>query len=77
MLADAPEPGGVSLPRIGKKLGVSASSLLRHLAFMGDAVIGGKPGPGWVRVEQTEERWVVYLTDAGRGAAALIYGTDK
>lgn len=69
MLADAPAPGGVSLPRMGKYLDISASALLRHLALMGDAVIGGRPGPGWVRVVQTEERWVVYVTDAGRAAA--------
>ncbi len=69
MLADAPEPGGVSLPRIGKRLGVSASVLLRHLTLMGDAVIGGKAGPGLVRVTQTEDRWIVFLTDAGRDAA--------
>lgn len=66
LLADAPPPGGVSLPRMGKRLGLSASVLLRHLALMGDANIGGRTGPGWVRVEQNEERWVVFLTPAGR-----------
>lgn len=73
LLADAPEPGGVSLPRIGKRLGVSASVLLRQLALMGDAVIGGRAGPGWVRVSQTEERWVVFLTEAGRNAVTAPY----
>ena len=70
LLADAPPPGGVSLPRIGKRLGISASALLRHLTLMSDADIGGQSGPGWVRVTQTEERWVVFLTDAGRAVAA-------
>lgn len=70
LLVDAPPPGGVSLPRIGKKLGLSASVLLRHLTLMGDAMIGGRAGPGWVRVEQNEERWVVFLTEAGRAAVA-------
>lgn len=68
LLAEAPPPGGVSLPRIGKRLGISASALLRHLTLMGDAEIGGQAGPGWVRVTQTEERWVVFLTGAGRAA---------
>lgn len=76
LVADAPPPGGVSLPRIGKRLGLSASVLLRHLALMGNAEIGGRAGPGWVRVEQSEERWVVFLTEAGRAAAvALREGT--
>lgn len=68
LLTDAPPPGGVSLPRIGKRLGISASALLRHLTLMGDAEIGGQAGPGWVRVTQNEERWVVFLTEAGRAA---------
>lgn len=72
LLADAPPPGGVSLPRIGKRLGVSASVLLRHLTLMGDAEIGGRGGPGWVRVTQTEERWVVFLTEAGRQMVAAL-----
>lgn len=72
LLADAPPPGGVSLPRIGKKLGLSASVLLRHLTLMGDARIGDRAGPGWVRVEQNEERWVVFLTEAGRAAALAL-----
>src|SRR5690606_6866472 len=56
LLAEAPPPGGVSLPRIGKRLGLSASALLRHLTAMSDAQLAGQPGPGWVRVTQTEER---------------------
>ncbi|MET0281930.1 MAG: hypothetical protein ABW278_12525 [Steroidobacteraceae bacterium] len=69
LLVEAPAVGGVSLPRIGKRLGLSASVLLRHLTLMGDAVIGGQQGPGWVRVVQTEDRWVVHITAAGRAAA--------
>lgn len=72
LLADAPPPGGVSLPRIGKKLGLSASVLLRHLTLIGDARIGDRAGPGLVRVEQNEERWVVFLTEAGRGAVQAL-----
>lgn len=68
LLVDAPAMGGVSLPRISKRLGLSASVLLRHLTLMGDAVIGGQQGPGWVRVLQTEDRWIVHLTEAGRAA---------
>lgn len=72
MLEGAPPPGGISLPRMGKRLQVSASALLRQLALMGDAQIGGRQGPGWVRVEQTEERWVVFVTDAGRAVARQL-----
>jgi hypothetical protein len=71
-LATAPPPGGMSLPRLAKRLGLSVSVVLRQLSLMGDAVIGGQAGPGWVRVEQTEERWVVYLTEVGHGAAVEV-----
>ena len=71
-LATAPPPGGMSLPRLAKRLGLGVSVVLRQLSLMGDAVIGGQAGPGWVRVEQTEERWVVYLTEVGHGAAVEV-----
>ena len=71
-LATAPPPGGMSLPRLAKRLGLGVSVVLRKLSLMGDAVIGGQAGPGWVRVEQTEERWVVYLTEVGHGAAVEV-----
>lgn len=69
VLRAAPPPGSTSLPRLAKKLGLSASALLRQLTLMGDAEIGGRAGPGWVRVVQDEERWIVHLTDAGRRTA--------
>lgn len=65
-LAEAPAEGGMSLPRLGKRLGQGVSVLMRQLALMGDAVIGGVRGPGWVRVVQLDERWVAHLTPAGR-----------
>jgi hypothetical protein len=71
-LALAPSPGGMSVPRLAKRLGLGVSAVLRQLSLMGDAVIGGQAGPGWVRVVQTEERWVVHLTEAGRSAAASL-----
>jgi hypothetical protein len=71
-IATAPPPGGMSLPRLAKRLGLGVSVVMRQLSLMGDAVIGGQAGPGWVRVEQTEDRWVAYLTEAGRSAAAEI-----
>ncbi len=71
-LAAAPTPGGMSLPRLAKRLELSVSVVMRQLSLMGDAVIGGQPGPAWVQVVQTEERWVVHLTEAGRSAAAAI-----
>jgi hypothetical protein len=71
-LAAAPPPGGMSLPRLAKRLGLGVSVVMRQLSLMGNAVIGGQPGPGWVRVEQTEDRWVAYLTEAGRSTAAEL-----
>jgi FdhD protein len=71
-LAEAPGPDGMSLPRLGKRLGQGASVLLRHLALMGDAPVGGVAGPGWVRVVREDDRWVVHLTDAGRQAARAV-----
>lgn len=68
-LAEAPGAGGMSLPRLGKRLGQGASVLLRQLALMSDAPVGGVAGPGWVRVVREDERWVVHLTDTGRQAA--------
>ena len=67
-LATSHSPGGMSLPRLAKKLDLGASVLLRQLSLMGDAELGGRPGPGWVRVVQTEDRWIVHLTDTGRAA---------
>jgi hypothetical protein len=71
-LTTAPPPGGMSLPRLAKRLGLGVSVVLRQLSLMGDAVIGGQTGPGWVRVEQTEDRWVVYLTEVGHSAAVEV-----
>lgn len=65
-LATAPADGGMSLPRLGKRLGLGASVLMRELTLMGDAAIGGVRGPGWARVEQLDGRWVAHLTPAGR-----------
>ncbi len=65
-LADAPRDGGVSLPRLGKQLGQGASVLMRQLTLMGDATLGGVRGPGWVRVVQLDDRWVVHLEAPGR-----------
>jgi hypothetical protein len=71
-LAAAPSVGGMSLPRLAKRLDLGVSVVLRQLSMMGDAVIGGQPGPAWVRVVQTEDRWVVHLTDGGRIAAESL-----
>ena len=72
VLSDGPSP--MSLPRLAKKLDLGVSVVMRQLSLMGDAVIGGQPGPGWVRVVQDEERWVVHLTDSGKRAIAAAAG---
>jgi hypothetical protein len=67
-LAQAPADAGMSLPKLGKRLKQGASVVLRQLTLMSDASIAGQPGPGWVRIERDEERWVAYITDAGRAS---------
>jgi len=74
-LAAAPGTAGMSLPRLGKHLGQSASVLMRHLSLMSEASIGGRPGPGWVRVTQIDDRWVANLTDAGRQQCTMLLCT--
>ncbi len=59
----------MSLPRLGKRLGQSASTLVRELAGLGDAVLAGQRGPGWVRVVHSEGRWTVSLTAEGLAVA--------
>ncbi|PLC06308.1 hypothetical protein CY658_04545 [Variovorax sp. RO1] len=76
-LAEAPGEGGMSLPRLGKRLGQGASVVMRQLTLMGDAALGGVRGPGWVRVVQQDERWVAHLTDAGRAVAESLPADDN
>lgn len=66
LAALAGEPGGVSLPRLCKRLRVRMSLLLRELAWIGEDNIGGRAGPGWVRVETRGESQVAILTERGR-----------
>jgi hypothetical protein len=65
-LAQAPSEAGMSLPRLGKQLGLGVSVLMRALSAMGCARIGNTEGPGWVRVTQLDDRWTAALTEAGR-----------
>lgn len=73
-LASAPGDAGMSLPRLGKQLGLGVSVLMRALSAMGHARIGGVEGPGWVRVTQEEDRWTAALTEAGREFCARHLG---
>ena len=75
-LADAPSAdAGMSLPRLGKRLGHSASVLMRELTHLSDAPLAGQRGPGWVRVVQEEGRWVAHLTAEGLAVARELTGT--
>lgn len=76
-LAEAPGEGGMSLPRLGKRLGRGASVVMRQLTLMGDAALGGVRGPGWVRVVQLDDRWVAHLTDAGRAMLERLPADEK
>lgn len=69
-LAAAPGDAGMSLPRLGKHLGLGVSVLMRALSALGHARIGGVDGPGWVRVTQDEDRWTAALTETGRAFCA-------
>lgn len=75
-LAEEGGERGVSLPRLVKRLGLGASALMRELTLMSDAVLGGQRGPGWVRVEQQDGRWVAHLTEAGREEARRLPPAD-
>jgi DNA-binding IclR family transcriptional regulator len=67
-LATTPHGEGMSLPRLGKRLGVGVSALMRSLSRMGEDRIGAVAGPGWVRVTEHDARWMAELTDEGRRA---------
>lgn len=71
-LVAAPVDSGVSVPRLGKRLGQGASVIMRQLSLMGDAAIGGTSGPGWVRVVLVDGRWVAHITPAGRAWLASL-----
>lgn len=73
-LAQTNAPQGVSIPRLGKSLGVSASALMREIAHLGDAVVGGQPGPGWIKLAQDDTRWRVWLTEPGRQQCEVWHG---
>lgn len=75
-LAEVPGEGGMSLPRLGKRLGQGASVVMRQLTLMGDSALGGVRGPGWVRVVQLDDRWVAHLTDGGRAFAEALPADD-
>ena len=68
----AEEPEAVSVPRLGKRLGQGASVIMRTLTLMGDAVLGGQQGPGWVQLRCDDGRWMARLTEAGRQHCAQL-----
>ena len=75
-LAAEPDGAAVSLPRLVKRLAQGASVLMRQLALMGEASVGGAPGPGWVHVAVEDGRWLARLTPAGRAAALGLHEGD-
>ena len=60
---------GVSLPRLCRRLGVRMSVLLRTLAWIGEARVGGVEGEGLVRVVRMGDREIATLTARGRERA--------
>jgi len=72
-LADA--PGGLSLPRLSKRLGVRMSVLLRELAWLGESSIGDTPGAGLVQVVDRGALRIATLTSAGHQRAVAVDDT--
>ena len=68
LLAELDDGQGVALTRLGKRLGLGVSVLMREFTVLSDATLGGVAGPGYVRLALDEKtgRWVAHLTDAGR-----------
>ncbi|CAN5180581.1 hypothetical protein BH11PSE10_BH11PSE10_11400 [soil metagenome] len=67
-LAELDAGDGVALTRLGKRLGLGISVLMREFTRLSDAKLGGVAGPGYVRLALDEKsgRWVAHLTEAGR-----------
>lgn len=61
-LSSAPVP----VLRLTKRLRVRLSSLLRCVAYLGEDIIAGNPGPGWVQLHQDGDRTLLSLTQKGR-----------
>ena len=70
----AVEPDGISLPRLCKRLDLRMSVLLRTLAWLGDASIGGHDGPGWIGTREDGPRTLALLTGAGHDALQAMRG---
>lgn len=64
MLTSSDSAAGVSVPRLSKALGRSASVVMRQLTLMGDVC-----GMGWLTVTPEGERFMVHLTELGRQAS--------
>lgn len=56
----------VPILRLTKRLRVRLSSLLRCVAYLGEGVIAGNPGLGWVQSHQDGDRILLSLTPKGR-----------
>ena len=64
-LHELPPQQSMSLPRLCKRLGYSASTVMRQLALMGETAVGETPGLGWVQVCVHQDRQLVQLTPQG------------
>lgn len=65
-------PGGMSLPRLCKRLGLRMSVLLRTLAWLGEAPVGDVQGTGWVRTFDVDGRTLAQLTPSGHALVASL-----
>ncbi|HEY0957295.1 MAG TPA: hypothetical protein VGE36_21260 [Roseateles sp.] len=70
LLLELDQGEGVALARLAKRLDQRVSVLLRLGTGLSDAVVGGLPGPGWLRMACDDAgRWTAHLTPIGREAA--------
>ncbi len=70
-------PAPIALPRLTKMLGESASTVMRTIIPLTDAEVGGQAGPGWVRMQAQDGRWLVALTDEGAKAVQQVLAASR
>lgn len=57
----------VALTRLAKRMDERVSVLLRLCTALGEGVVGGVAGPGWLALDCDDTgRWTARLTEAGR-----------
>lgn len=68
LLLELDEGGqAIALTRLAKRMNERVSVLLRLCTALGEDVVGGVAGPGWLSLACDDSgRWTVRLTETGR-----------